>query len=60
MLSLQTMADEMEREKARQRTYDAMVRKARARHVTGGRVFGYYNVKVDGHAKRVCCLYVGF
>ncbi len=28
MLALQTMADETEREKARQRTYDAMLRKA--------------------------------
>jgi site-specific DNA recombinase len=46
MLSLTTFADELEREKARQRTYDAMLRKARARHVTGGRVFGYDNVDV--------------
>ena len=38
MLALQSMADEMEREKGRQRTYDAMVRKAKAGHVTGGRV----------------------
>src|SRR5688572_15910605 len=30
MLSLQTFADELEREKARQRTYDAFVRKAKA------------------------------
>ena len=36
----------MEREKARQRTYDAMVRKAQALHVTGGKVFGYDNVDV--------------
>ena len=40
MLALQTMADEMEREKARQRTHDAMTRKARAGHVTGGACFG--------------------
>jgi site-specific DNA recombinase len=46
MLSLTTFADELEREKARQRTYDAMLRKARAGHVTGGRVFGYDNVDV--------------
>ena len=44
MLSLTAFADELEREKARQRTYDAMLRKARAGHVTGGRVFGYDNV----------------
>ena len=48
MLSLTTFADELEREKARQRTYDAMIRKARAGHVTGGCVFGYDNVDVLG------------
>ena len=48
MLSLTAFADELEREKARQRTYDAMSRKARAGHVTGGRVFGYDNVEVPG------------
>ncbi len=48
MLSLTAFADELEREKARQRTYDAMLRKARAGHVTGGRVFGYDNVEVLG------------
>jgi len=52
MLALQTMADEMERAKASQRTYDAFVRKAKAGHVTGGRVFGYENVRVDGHVER--------
>jgi DNA invertase Pin-like site-specific DNA recombinase len=46
MLSLTNFASEMEREKARQRTYDAMVRKARALHVTGGKVYGYDNVDV--------------
>ena len=44
MLSLTTFADELEREKARQRTYDALARKARAGHVTGGQCFGYRNV----------------
>jgi site-specific DNA recombinase len=48
MLSLTAFADELEREKARQRTYDAMHRKAKAGHVTGGRVFGYDNVEVVG------------
>src|SRR4030095_17020510 len=43
MLSLTAFADELEREKARQRTYDAMRRKAEHGHVTGGRVFGYDN-----------------
>ena len=52
MLSLTTFADEMERERARQRTYDAMLRKARAGHVTGGRVFGYDNVRAEGAGVR--------
>lgn len=56
MLSLTAFADELERVKARQRTYDAMARKARAGHVTGGRVFGYTNVDVidtAGHRSHV-------
>jgi site-specific DNA recombinase len=48
MLALQTMADEMEREKARQRMVDTMARKARAGHVTGGKCFGYENVEIRG------------
>jgi site-specific DNA recombinase len=48
MLSLTAFADELEREKARQRTYDAMLRKARAGHVTGGKTFGYDNLEVLG------------
>ena len=35
MLSLTAFADELEREKARQRTYDAMTRRTNAGHVTG-------------------------
>jgi site-specific DNA recombinase len=42
MLSLTAFADELEREKARQRTYDAMQRKPAAGHVTGG----YDNVTI--------------
>ena len=53
MMSLTTFADELEREKARLRVTDAMLRKARAGHVTGGRVFGYDNVEVcDAAGKR--------
>jgi DNA invertase Pin-like site-specific DNA recombinase len=48
MLSLTAFADELEREKARQRTYDAMRQKAQAGYVTGGRVFGYDNVDILG------------
>lgn len=51
MLALQTMADEMEREKARVRMIDTMMHKARAGHVTGGQCFGYDNVRVDGHVE---------
>ena len=52
LLSVTAFADEMEREKARQRTHDALVRKAQAGHVPGGCVFGYDNVRVDGHVER--------
>ncbi len=59
LLSVTTFADELEREKARQRTADAMRQKAKAGYVTGGRVFGYDNVEErsqDGkrlHVRRV-------
>ncbi len=46
MLSLTNFAAEMERERAKQRTYDALLRKAKAGHVTGGRVYGYDNREV--------------
>jgi site-specific DNA recombinase len=48
MLSLANFAAEMEREKARQRTRDAMERKARHGHVAGGTVYGYRNREVLG------------
>ncbi len=46
LLSLVTFAAETERDKARQRTYDAMARKAKLGQVTGGRVYGYDNVEI--------------
>ncbi len=46
MLSLTGFASEMERERAKQRTYDAMLRKAKAGHVTGGKTYGYDNREV--------------
>ena len=53
MQSLTAFADELEREKARQRVHDVMTRKAKAGHVTGGRCFGYDNVEVlDANGKR--------
>src|SRR5262249_15329407 len=33
-------------------THEAMLRKAKAGHVTGGACFGYDNIKVDGHTER--------
>ena len=47
MLSLVNFSSEMERERAKQRTCDAMLRKAKAGHVTGGKVFGYDNKEVS-------------
>jgi DNA invertase Pin-like site-specific DNA recombinase len=46
MLSLAAFADELEREKARQRTTDALMQRARIGHVTGGIVFGYDNITI--------------
>jgi DNA invertase Pin-like site-specific DNA recombinase len=61
MFSLTNFSSEMEREKAGQRTYDAMLRKAKALHVTGGRVYGCDNVDIlapdpgpDGRPRRLC------
>ena len=48
LMSAVSLAAEIERDKARQRTYDAMLCKARAGHVTGGRVFGYDNRRSAG------------
>ncbi len=41
-------AAEVEREKAKSRTYDAMIAKARALHVCGGVTYGYDNHEVLG------------
>jgi hypothetical protein len=46
-LAITSYTSEVERERAQQRTHDALLRKARARHVTGGRVYGYDNVEVS-------------
>src|SRR5262249_45373226 len=59
MLSLTNFASEMERERARQRTADAMLKRAKAGFVAGGQVFGYLNREIlapDGrrsHVERV-------
>lgn len=53
LLSAVNFAAEMERERSRQRVTDAMVRRARAGYVTGGRAFGYQNVEiVDADGRR--------
>ena len=46
MLALRGFGDETQRTQGAQRTHDAMLRKARAGHVTGGRVYGYDNVEI--------------
>ena len=46
MLALRGFTDESERTRGAQRTHDAMLRKARAGHVTGGRVYGYDNIEI--------------
>lgn len=56
MLSLANFASEMERERAKQRTADAMLRKAKAGHVTGGKTYGYDNravLSAEGHRLHV-------
>ena len=58
MLSLTNFASEMEREKAKQRTYDAMLRKAKAGHVTGGKTYGYDNQEVSAEGRRLHVLRV--
>src|SRR5258705_6711956 len=47
LLAVTSYASELERERAQQRTHDALLRKARAGHVTGGRAYGYDNVEVS-------------
>jgi DNA invertase Pin-like site-specific DNA recombinase len=53
MLALTNFAAEFEREKASQRTHDAMLRKAKALYVTGNKVFGYDNVPVYGEERNL-------
>jgi DNA invertase Pin-like site-specific DNA recombinase len=57
LLAVTSFAGELERERAQQRTHDALLRLARAGRVTGGRLYGYDNVEVtapgpDGRPKR--------
>lgn len=48
MLAAMAHVDGMQREQGRQRTHDALHRKAQHGHVTRGRVFGYDNIEVLG------------
>src|SRR5499426_840786 len=49
-----SLASSFERRRARQRTYDALRRRAEAGAVTGGRVFGYRNERYGtGYVRRV-------
>jgi site-specific DNA recombinase len=50
MASLMNFGAELEREKASQRTHDALRKKAAALHVTGCKVYGYDNHEVSGPA----------
>lgn len=52
LVSVSTFADEMERERSRQRTYDALARKVQAGYVAGGRCFGYRNVRESSGVRR--------
>jgi DNA invertase Pin-like site-specific DNA recombinase len=52
MTVVQSLAASFERRRARQRTYDSHRHKAEAGYVTGGVVFGYDNLRVDGHVER--------
>jgi site-specific DNA recombinase len=47
LLSLAGFASEMERERGQQRTHDALLRLARGGYVTGGKVYGYDNVRTS-------------
>lgn len=54
LMSVTAFGDEMERERARQRTHDALLQRAKAGHVAGGMCFGYRNERDDrGHVRRV-------
>lgn len=48
ILTLKSYASEVERQKASQRSRDALLRKAQKGYNTGGRVYGYDNIPVYG------------
>jgi DNA invertase Pin-like site-specific DNA recombinase len=52
MIHAIAFVDDMTREQSRERTRDALRRKAERGHVAGGRVYGYRNVRMNGHVER--------
>ncbi len=53
MIHAIAFVDDMAREQSRERTRDALRRKAERGHVAGGMLYGYRNVRGDGHVTRV-------
>ena len=53
MIHAIAFVDDMAREQSRERTRDALRRKAERGHVAGGLLYGYRNVRGDGHVTRV-------
>ena len=53
MIHAIAFVDDMAREQSRERTRDALRRKAERGHVAGGMLYGYKNVRADGHVTRV-------
>jgi site-specific DNA recombinase len=53
MIHAIAFVDDMAREQSRERTRDALRRKVERGHVAGGMLYGYRNVRGDGHVTRV-------
>ena len=52
MIHAIAFVDDMAREQSRERTRDALRRKAERGHVAGGLLYGYRNVREEGHVTR--------
>ena len=55
MIHAIAFVDDMAREQSRKHTRDALRRHAERGHVAGGLVYGYRNVRHDGHVTREIC-----
>jgi site-specific DNA recombinase len=53
LMTVENLTAEIEREKNRERTYGALVRKAKRGLVVGGKLFGYTNIRTSEGVKRV-------